>query len=220
MYSFSLSAPNLMIRVAIIDDDAVVREGLCEYLDQQPDFKCVLVADAMESALATLPTVLHIDVILLDLGLPGMNGLDGMPHLRNHYPQVDIIVLTVYHDANRIYQALCAGATGYLLKSTPLSEIRDAIATVRGGGSVMSPDVARKVLAHFQPVRPAASSSDLTAREREIVDCLIAGLSYKLIADHLDLSIDTVRFHFRNIYKKLHINSQIELMAKVLRKEV
>ncbi len=209
-----------MIRVAIIDDDLVVREGLSEYLDQQPGFGCVLVAPSMESALAALPAVPQVDVVLLDLGLPGMNGLDGMPHLRARFPQVDIIVLTVYHDANRIYQALCAGATGYLLKSTPLPEIRDAVVTVHAGGSVMSPDVARKVLAHFQPVRPAATSSDLTPRERQIVDCLIEGLSYKLIADHLDLSIDTVRFHFRNIYKKLHINSQTELMAKVLRKEV
>ena len=149
-----------------------------------------------------------------------MSGLDGMPLLRTRFPQVDIIVLTVYHDANRIYQALCAGATGYLLKSTSLPAIRDAIGTVRGGGSVMSPDVARKVLAHFQPVRPAATSSQLTPRERQIVDSLIEGMSYKLIADHLDLSIDTVRFHFRNIYKKLHIDSQTELMAKVLRKEV
>ncbi len=209
-----------MIRVAVIDDDLVVREGLSEYLGQQPGFGCVLVAGSMEAALAALPSVPAVDVVLLDLGLPGMNGLDGMPHLRAQFPQVDIIVLTVYHDTNRIYQALCAGATGYLLKSTPLPEIRDAVATVHGGGSVMSPDVARKVMAHFQPVRPAATSPQLTARERQIVDCLIEGLSYKLIADQLDLSIDTVRFHFRNIYKKLHINSQTELMAKVLRKEV
>lgn len=209
-----------MIRVAVIEDDLVVREGLCEYLNEQPGFTCALVAGSMEIALAALPAIPAIDVALLDLGLPGMNGLDGMPHLRAHFPQLDIIVLTVYHDANRIYQALCAGATGYLLKSTPLPEIRDAITTVNKGGSVMSPDVARKVLAHFQPVRPQATSSDLTPRERQIVDCLIEGMSYKLIADHLDLSIDTVRFHFRNIYKKLHINSQTELMAKVLRKEV
>ncbi len=210
-----------MIRVAIIDDDLVVREGLCEYLDaQQPGFTCALVAGSMEAALAALPAIPQLDVVLLDLGLPGMSGLEGMPLLRARFPQLDIIVLTVYHDANRIYQALCAGATGYLLKSTPLPEIRDAVQTVRSGGSVMSPDVARKVLAHFQPVRPAATSPQLTPRERQIVDCLIEGMSYKLIADHLDLSIDTVRFHFRNIYKKLHINSQTELMAKVLRREV
>jgi DNA-binding NarL/FixJ family response regulator len=209
-----------MIRVAVIEDDPVVREGLGEYLGQQPGFTCVLMAGSMEGALTALKDVPAVEVVLLDLGLPGMNGLDGMPLLRARFPQVDIIVLTVYHDANRIYQALCAGATGYLLKSTPLPEIRDAVATVNGGGSVMSPDVARKVMAHFQPVRPVATSPQLTPRERQIVDCLIEGLSYKLIADQLDLSIDTVRFHFRNIYKKLHINSQTELMAKVLRKEV
>lgn len=209
-----------MIRVAIIEDDLVVREGLCEYFNSQVEFTCALAAGSMKMALAALPAVPGIDVALLDLGLPGMGGLEGMPHLRARFPQLDIIVLTVYHDAHRIYQTLCAGATGYLLKSTPLPDIRDAVATVHGGGSVMSPDVARKVLAHFQPVAPAVTSSQLTPRERQIVDALIEGMSYKLIADHLDLSIDTVRFHFRNIYKKLHINSQTELMAKVLRREV
>jgi DNA-binding NarL/FixJ family response regulator len=208
-----------MIRVAIIDDDLVVREGLCEYLDQQPGLACVLAAGSMETALAALPATVSLDVVLLDLGLPGMDGLAGMPRLREFFPQLDIIVLTVYHDPNRIFQALCAGATGYLLKSTPLPEIRAAIETVSAGGSVMSPDVARKVMGHFQqPPQPIRAA--LTPRERQIVDCLIDGMSYKLTAAHLDLSLDTVRFHFRNIYKKLHINSQTELMAKVMRREV
>ena len=214
-----------MVRVAIIEDDAEVRETLAEYLNQQPDFACVLDTPSMEEALAGLKAIAAPEVIMTDLGLPGMSGLEGIVHLRQRCPEADIIVLTVYHDAHRIFQALCAGATGYLLKSTPLPEVLTGIASVRAGGSVMSPEVARQVIGHFQRPAPPAHAGQpptepLSPREKEIVDCLAEGLSHKLIADRLCLAIDTVRFHFRNIYRKLHVNSQTELLAKVIRHQV
>ncbi len=210
-----------MLRVALIEDDATVREGLAGYFNLQADVTCVLAAESVEDALRALADLaLAPDVVLTDLGLPGMSGLEGIVHVRGRCPAADIIVFSVYHDAQRIFQALCAGATGYLLKSTPLPEILASLHSVRAGGAVMSPDVARQVVAYFQQGGPrAAVPAPLSPREQQIVNCLAEGLSQKMIADRVCLSIDAVRYHLKNIYKKLHVSSRAELLVKVMRRE-
>ena len=210
-----------MLRVALIEDDATVREGLAGYFNLQADVTCVLAAESVEDALRALADpALAPDVVLTDLGLPGMSGLEGIVHVRGRCPAADIIVFSVYHDAARIFQALCAGATGYLLKSMPLPEILASLHSVRAGGAVMSPDVARQVVAYFQQGGPrAAVPAPLSPREQQIVNCLAEGLSQKMIADRVCLSIDAVRYHLKNIYKKLHVSSRAELLVKVMRRE-
>ena len=172
------------------------------------------------------------DVILSDIGLPGMSGIDGMRLIKEEHPETDIIMLTVYNDWQKIFNSLRAGASGYLLKNTPLTEIKKAIETVRNGGSVMSPEIARKVMEHFSVGVHTDSSplgvqaerekpeSVLTPKEKEIVIGLTDGLSYKLLADRMNISIDTIRFHIKNIYKKLHVNSKAEVISKSLRGEI
>ncbi len=161
------------------------------------------------------------DVILMDIELPGMSGIDGMKLIKNQHPEVEIIILTVYHDSHKIFDSLCAGASGYLLKHTSLPEIKEAIETLVDGGSPMSPQIARKVIDYFKkPEVKKEPESELTPREQEIVVGLVDGLSYKMIADRMDIAIDTVRAHIRNIYKKLHVNSKAEVIAKSLRGEI
>ncbi|HKI46179.1 MAG TPA: response regulator transcription factor, partial [Balneolales bacterium] len=153
--------------------------------------------------------------------LPGMSGIDGMKLIKNQHPEIEIIILTVYHDSHKIFDSLCAGASGYLLKHTSLPEIKEAIETLVDGGSPMSPQIARKVIDYFKkPEIKKEPESELTPREQEIVVGLVDGLSYKMIADRMGIAIDTVRAHIRNIYKKLHVNSKAEVIAKSLRGEI
>jgi len=144
-----------------------------------------------------------------------------MKLIKNQHPEIEIIILTVYHDSHKIFDSLCAGASGYLLKHTSLPEIKEAIETLVDGGSPMSPQIARKVIDYFKkPEIKKEPESELTPREQEIVVGLVDGLSYKMIADRMGIAIDTVRAHIRNIYKKLHVNSKAEVIAKSLRGEI
>ena len=167
-----------------------------------------------------LTTYPHPNVLLMDIQLPGMSGIEGMKIIQQKYPDIEIIMLTVYHDSHKIFDSLKAGASGYLLKHTSLPEIKDAIELLMQGGAPMSPQIARKVITHFNDRGQKQQESNLTNREQDIVNGLVDGLSYKLIADRLDISIDTVRAHIRNIYKKLHVNSKAEVIAKSLRGEL
>ena len=151
--------------------------------------------------------------------MPGMSGIDGMKLIKREFPDIDIIMLTVYNDADKIFQSLCAGATGYLLKNTPLDEIREGIELLKKGGSPMSPQIARKVVEYFSTDKKALPSL-LSEKENEIVIALVDGLSYKLIADRLNISIETVRFHIKNIYRKLHVHSKAEVISKSLKGEI
>ncbi|HSD63195.1 MAG TPA: response regulator transcription factor, partial [Ignavibacteriaceae bacterium] len=159
-------------------------------------------------------------VALVDIGLPGISGINGIKILRKEYPDINIIMLTVYNDPARIFNSLCAGASGYLLKNTPLEEIKKSIEILDSGGSPMSPEIARKVIDYFNTGKSEGYKSDLTKKENEIVNALVDGLSYKLIADRMEISIDTVRFHIRNIYRKLHVNSKSEVISKSLKGEI
>ena len=209
-----------MTQVGIIEDNKKIRQLMQRYLDMQEDMSCQVATESVEEILEHLTKFSHPNVLLMDIQLPGMSGIEGMKIIQQKYPDIEIIMLTVYHDSHKIFDSLKAGASGYLLKHTSLPEIKDAIELLMQGGAPMSPQIARKVITHFNDRGQKQQESNLTNREQDIVNGLVDGLSYKLIADRLDISIDTVRAHIRNIYKKLHVNSKAEVIAKSLRGEL
>ncbi len=209
-----------MINIVIVEDDATIREAIKDYLDSNRDFSCTNVFESVESFLAFLNKDNLPDVILMDIGLPGMSGISGIKLIKEKFPEINIIMLTIYNDNHKIFQSLCAGASGYLLKNSPFSEIKKAIEIVYGGGSTMSPQIARKVIEHFQIGEKIPKESILTDKEKEIVSCLVDGLSYKMIASQENISIETVRSHIKNIYKKLHVHSKAEVIKKSLTGEI
>ena len=209
-----------MAQVGIIEDNKKIRQLMQRYLDMQEDMSCPVATESVEEMLDYLTTYPHPNVLLMDIQLPGMSGIEGMKIIQQKYPDIEIIMLTVYHDSHKIFDSLKAGASGYLLKHTSLPEIKDAIELLMQGGAPMSPQIARKVITHFNDRGQKQQESNLTNREQDIVNGFVDGLSYKLIADRLDISIDTVRAHIRNIYKKLHVNSKAEVIAKSLRGEL
>lgn len=207
--------------VGIVEDNKKIRDLIQRYLDMQEELSCPVAVDSVEEMIDYLEENQQPDVILMDIQLPGMSGIKGISLIKEDYPDIDIIMLTVYHDSHKIFNALRAGASGYLLKHTSLPEIKESILKLLEGGAPMSPQIARKVINHFQENAPKKETeSDLTPREHDIVNGLVDGLSYKMIADRYDISIDTVRAHIRNIYKKLHVNSKAEVIAKSLKGEI
>ncbi len=210
-----------MTVIGIVEDNKKIRDLIQRYLDMQTEMHCPVAVDTVEELLQYLEKHEKPDVILMDIQLPGMSGIKGMEVIKNRYPEIEIIMLTVYHDSHKIFDSLKAGASGYLLKHTSLPEIKEAIEDLMKGGAPMSPQIARKVISHFNEEAPRKNeNSMLTSREQDIVIGLVDGLSYKMIADRFDISIDTVRAHIRNIYKKLHVNSKAEVIAKSLRGEI
>lgn len=209
-----------MMRIAIVEDDTDIRDVIQNFLQAQDGFVCELAVDSVEALLGRMESEPVPDVILMDIGLPGMSGISGIRLIKQERPLIDIIMLTIYHDANKIFESLRAGASGYLVKNTPLPEIREAIETLHAGGAPMSPQIARKVIEHFNPQKAAPLESPLSPREREITVGLVDGLSYKMIADRMNISTETVRFHIKSIYKKLHVHSKAEVITKSLRGEI
>ena len=217
------------LALAIIEDQAPIREALQEYLCAQPEFRCVLIVDSVEAFLQELPAAVPPQLVLSDISLPGRSGIEGLPLIRERLPEVPVLMLSVFADAERVFEALRAGAVGYLLKNTPLAQLKEHLLQVAAGGSPMSPGVARFVVRAFQR-QPASSPMEalplenllpeaLTVRELEIVRGIEDGLSYQLIADRHFISIDTVRNHIRSVYRKLQVNSKAELMAHALRRQ-
>ncbi|MTI89369.1 MAG: response regulator transcription factor [Balneolaceae bacterium] len=210
-----------MAIVGIVEDNIKIRDLIQRYLDMQEDMSCPVAVDSVEEMLEHLEEHQKPKVILMDIQLPGMSGIKGMEVIKSKYPEIEIIMLTVYHDSHKIFDSLKAGASGYLLKHTSLPEIKESIDNLLQGGAPMSPQIARKVISHFNEETPKKNKkSMLTDREQDIVNGLVDGLSYKMIADRYGISIDTVRAHIRNIYKKLHVNSKAEVIAKSLRGEI
>jgi len=201
----------IMILTAIIEDVSVIRESITQYLNNQEDFKVLASCTSVEEFMALPEEEYTFDVILTDIGLPGMSGIEGIRLFKERYPRAEIIMLTVFQDAEHIFKSLCAGATGYLLKSTPLSLVRDSIINITKGEVPMSKAVARKVLEYFNP-KNVESENGITQKEMQVIQSLVEGLSYKLIADRLDIGIETVRYHIKNIYRKLHVNSKAQVI--------
>lgn len=209
-----------MILVGIVEDDEQIRKGVQTYLNRQENFACDWSYGSVEELLGNLKEKNVPNVLIMDLGLPGMSGIEGIKILKQQHPDVDVVVFSVYNDSKRIFDSLCAGATGYLLKNTPLEEIKEGIELLAKGGSPMSPQIARKVIEHFNPNARKKEESILSLKEKEIVVGLVDGLSYKLIADRMNISIETVRFHIKNIYRKLHVHGKAEVISKSLRGEI
>jgi DNA-binding NarL/FixJ family response regulator len=207
------------IKLAIIEDDALIQESLNDFFDAQPKIELLLITASVEVFLKDIKTFDKLpNVILLDINLLGMSGIKGIPLILNELPNTDIIMLTTFEDNDSIYKALCAGACSYLSKKTPLTKILEAVEVVYSGGSYMSPSIARKIVNSFAPKR---NQSDLlTPRQKEIVLGIVDGKSYKMIANDLFVSLDTVRSHIKNIYKALEINSKAELIKKAYENEI
>ena len=229
-----------MIRVALVEDNTTIRQGLAALIDGTPGFRCVGAYGDCESWLAELREV-PADVVLVDIGLPGISGIEGVRRARAILPDLNVLILTIYEENDLVFEALCAGACGFLVKKTPPARLLEAIQEAHGGGSPMSSHIARKVVTLLRRTTPGGASSSLsspldgfvatqapqegggeeallTARERDILNGLAQGNSYQALAKNLHISADTVRFHIRNIYRKLHVHSQSEAVAKALRK--
>lgn len=206
------------IKVAIVEDDDWIRENLASQLRETEGFLCAGAYPSGEEAVSRMPAN-PPDVILMDINLPRMNGIECVRQVKALIPSAQILMLTVYEDSDRIFNSLLSGASGYLLKRTPRAEILEAIADVHRGNSPMTGHIARKVVQYFnQRGRNDTQLEKLSNREREVLDQLAKGVPYKEIADVLSLSIDTVRIHIKGIYSKLHVHSRGEAVAKYLRK--
>jgi DNA-binding NarL/FixJ family response regulator len=205
------------IKVAIIDDDATLRASVASLIDLTDGFECRAQFGSMEDALAWLDLA-SVHLVLLDLGLPGMSGIEGARVLRGRCPELPILALTIYDDDERIFDALCAGACGYVLKDTAPDRLLGAIRETVAGGSAMSPTVARKVVALFRAAPPPARADyGLTPAESRLLALLVEGHSYRGAAQALGVSLNTISFHMRHIYDKLQVHSKSEAVAKALR---
>ena len=208
-----------MIKVVIVEDNNTIREGLKLLIDGTDGYKCIANYSVCEDLLSEVKS-LEVDVILMDIDLPGISGIEGMKRLKEISPDYTILILTIYDENELIFEALCAGASGYLVKKTPPAKLLEAIKEANEGGAPMTSNIARKVVDFFQKTQPIQKKEEsilLTKREKEVLSGLVDGSSYKAIADLLNISLDTVRFHFRNIYKKLHVHSQSEAVVKAIK---
>ena len=211
-----------MIDVAIVEDNHIIREGLAALINGTSGYKCIGDYFDCESFLLDLEKI-DPDVVLMDIALPGINGIEGVKRATEIKPGLDVLMLTIYEDSEKVFDALCAGACGYLVKKTPPSRLLEAIKEVNEGGSPMSSRIARQVIRAFKEVNITSdeeSDFNLSSREKEVLTLLGEGNNYKEIADELFISVDTVRHHIRNIYKKLHVHSRSEAVAKAIRRKL
>lgn len=208
------------VRVIIVEDLNGVRDALGVLIDSTPGFQFVAGYGRMEDALQDLEHV-QPSLCLVDLGLPGMSGIDGIRALRNRSADMPVLALTVYDDDDRVFAALCAGASGYLLKNMPAERLLASLDEAMSGGAPMSPQVARRVVRLFREFRPPARAAyRLTPQELELLRLLVDGHHYKTAAHELGVSVNTVSFHLKNIYAKLQVHSKSEAVAKALRERL
>jgi len=204
------------IRVAIIEDQRVMRESAAALLNSSDGFECSGAFRSIEEALAAV--IRRPDVGLVDIGLPGISGIEGLPLLHDRWPDTPLLVFTVYADDDRIFDALCNGAVGYLLKKTEPAELLRSLREVVEGGAPMSPEVARKVIGAFKSIRPPSRpEEDLTPHETRVLRLLVEGHSYKSAAAELGVTFHAIAFHVKHIYEKLHVHSKSEAVSKALR---
>ena len=206
----------MSIAVSIVEDDPQVRGSLAKLIDSSPGYRCVSRHGSAENALLEIPKI-KPDVTLMDINLPGINGVECVRRLKPQLPGTQMIMLTVYQNTEHIFNALAAGATGYMLKQTPPAELLSAIKEVHAGGSPMSSHIARKIVQSFQQVASvSAEAESLSPRETEVLGLLAKGFLYKEIAEQMKVSYATVHTHIRHIYEKLHVRSRTEAVAKHL----
>ena len=209
-----------VIKVVIIEDLRDIREGLAALLNGTEGYRCVGKFGSMEEALRNIGRDVP-DVVLSDIGLPGMDGIEGVRLIKQQYPEMTILMLSVYTDNERIFDALCAGACGYLLKKTPPSRIVEALNEAVSGGAPMSPEIARKVITLFREVRPPERVDyDLTPHELRLLKLLVDGHTKRSAAAEIGVSVNTVSFHLKRVYEKLQVHSKSEAVAKALKNRI
>ncbi len=208
---------SMPIRVAIVEDSRGTRESLTELLGRAPTLRCVGAHANGEEALRNIPAE-QPDVVLMDINLPGMSGIECVGRLRERLPKAQVLMLTTYEETDLIFDSLRNGASGYLLKNMPASDLVQAVEQVHAGGAPMSMQIARKVVTHFQQIKqPTSEVEKLTKREHEILSLLAKGYLYKEIADQIGVTLSTVRAHLHTIYEKLHVQSRTQAVVKFLR---
>lgn len=205
------------LTVVVVEDQADIRRGLEVLINGTPGHRCIGAFGSMEEALRWMAGPCP-RLALVDIGLPGMSGIAGIPLLRQQCPETTVLVLTVYSDDDRIFGAICAGASGYLLKKTPPAKLLESLKEATEGGAPMSPEVARRVISLFNRLRPTQKvDCDLTPHEVRLLQLLAEGHNYKTAATELSVSPNTIAFHMKHIYEKLHVHSKSEAVAKALR---
>lgn len=206
-----------MIKVSIVDDESQLRQSIETFINGSPGFRCVSSYGSAETAVKGLLQD-RPDVVLMDIRMAGMDGIECVEHLKADWPEAQIVMLTVYEDTEEIFNALAAGASGYLLKRQNPDKLLEAIREVNEGGSPMSNSIARKVVASFQKTEKVCreESSALSPREQTVLECLAKGLAYKQIADQLGISVTTIRSYLRRIYEKLHVQTRSEAVARYM----
>ncbi len=209
-----MNSPRAKTTVAVVEDDLGLRGQLVEILGSAPDIDCLYAVPSAEEALARVPQD-PPDIVLMDIRLPGMSGIDCLPALKKAAPTVEVLMLTVYEEADDIFRALKAGACGYLLKSSPPEVLFEAIRDVRAGGTPLAEHIARKVVRYFQAAgQQERESEKLSAREQEVLELMAAGFINKEIASRLGVSLQTVKTYVKRIYLKLHARSRVEAVLK------
>jgi DNA-binding NarL/FixJ family response regulator len=209
-----------MIKVALIEDRREIRDGLAALINGTEGYCCTGAFRSMEHALAGIDASLP-DIVLVDIGLPGMSGIEGIRLLHERHSTLQFLVLSIYDDDERIFEALCAGACGYLLKRTAPARLLESLKELREGGSPMSPEVARRVVRLFQEIRPPRHPDhQLTPHQTRLLKLLADGHNYKTAAAQLGVTVDTIGFHLRHVYEKLQVHSKSEAVAKALRQRI
>ena len=211
---------NDVIHVAIVEDDDDMRTAIQHLIETTDGFACVGAFESCELALSKIEAE-RPEVILMDINLPGMSGIEGVRQIKSFYPEANILMQTVYQDDDNIFRSICAGASGYLLKRTSKEQLLNAIREVHSGGAPMNAGIARRVMELFRKTAvPVREESTLTAREIDILRALVDGCSYKMIADRCFISLETVRNHIKHIYEKLHVHSKSEAVVKALKERL
>jgi|SRR6185312_26674 len=204
------------IAVAIFEDNYLLRDSYYQLINGTPGFTCVGAFDSAAELLFKIRRC-HPDVVVMDIDMPGLNGIDAVKIIKENFPPIHVMMQTVFEDEDKIFHAIQAGAEGYILKKTPPAKMLEAISELYNGGAPMTPSVAAKTLRLFRfAARPMADTGvqGLTERQKEILECIVGGMSYKLIAEKLFVTVDTVRYHVKNIYQILHVHSRYELLNK------
>lgn len=205
-------------KISIIEDNKVIRDNVSKFIGFHEEFELVMIHGSVESFLYDIEAnpKKNTDIMLLDIGLPGMSGIDALPILLERKPEMNIIILSTYEEEDMILKALCSGACSYVSKKASLTEIVDAIRIVVNGGSYMSPSIAREIINHLMGGR-VSKASILSDRQKEILEKLVEGKSYNAISEELFISIETVRSHIKKMYKILHVNNKTEAITKYMK---